>query len=80
MPSQRGARVAALLIEIIVYAVFVLAYYFLVLNFLGAWLKELFDEHRAEYAVVALVLMIAQGALLELLTGWLFSRMRAKKK
>ena len=69
-----------LLIEIVVYAVFILAYYFLVLHFLGNWLKGLFDQHRAVYAVTALALIIAQGVLLEMLTGWLFTRIRGKTK
>jgi hypothetical protein len=78
--SKEGAYAIWLLIEIVVYAIFVFAYYFLVLHFLGNWLKGLFDHHRAAYAVVALALMIAQGALLELLTAWLFARVRPKGK
>jgi hypothetical protein len=78
--SRESAQVAWFLIELAVYAVFVFAYYFLVLHFLGAWLKGLFDHHRAGYAAVALALMVAQGIMLELLTGWLFSRVRGKAK
>jgi hypothetical protein len=78
--SRESAQVIWFLIEVGVYAVFVFAYYFLVLHFLGSWLKGLFKQHRAVYAVTALALIIAQGVLLEFLTAWLFTRIRGKAK
>ena len=38
------------LIELVVYALFVVAYFALVLHFLGGWFKDLSDHHRWEYA------------------------------
>ena len=78
--SRESAQVIWFLLEVVAYAAFVFVYYFLVLHFLGAWLKGLFDQHRAVYAVVALALIIAQGVLLEFLTAWLFTRIRGKAK
>lgn len=78
--SKQVANAFWLLIDTVLYAVFIFAYYFLVLHFLGDWLKRLFDEHKAVYAVVALTLIIAQGALLDLLTDWLFTKVRGKAK
>ncbi len=77
-PPPETARPRWFLIELVVYAVFVVAYYFLVLHFLGHTLKRLFDDHKAEYAFLALGLMVAQGVLLELITGWLLKFIRGK--
>jgi hypothetical protein len=79
-PSRDGATAARFLVQLIVYAVFVFAYYFLVLHFWAGWLKWLSDGHRTIYAIVALALMIAQGAVLELFTGWLFRVIHRKAK
>ncbi len=76
--SQKIASLGSFLIEMAVYAVFVFVYFFLVLHFLGGWLKAMFDQHRNVYAVVALALMIAQGVLLEMLTTALFNVIRRK--
>ncbi len=56
------------LVELVVYAVLVIGYYFLVLHLLGGWLNGLFAHHRREYAVVALVFIVGQGLVLEVLT------------
>jgi NADH:ubiquinone oxidoreductase subunit 6 (subunit J) len=61
-------NVARYLVELLVYAGFVGAYYFAVLHFCGGWLKELFDHQKAWYAVASLGIIIAQSALLELVT------------
>jgi hypothetical protein len=78
--SREDARVAWYLIELVVYGVFVLAYYYLALHYLGGWLKRLSDDHRTLYAFVALALIAAQGVLLQLLTGWLLAVIRGKAK
>jgi hypothetical protein len=74
---QSHAKTAfELVIKIMIYAAFVTAYYFLVLLLLRGWLKQTFDAHRAIYATIALPLIIAQAALLDLVTlglrkwGW----------
>ena len=64
--------------EIILYAALVTGYFFLVLHFLGGWLKALFDTDKPLYAVTALLLIIAQGLLLELLTTRLLILVRSK--
>jgi hypothetical protein len=65
---QKTASLGSFLVELIVYAVFVFAYFFLVLHFLGDSVKHIFDENRTLYAVVALGLIIVQGVALEALT------------
>jgi len=60
-------------LELLVYAVLVTGYYFLVLNFLGNSLKQLYEHERRFYAVLALGLIIGQGLLLEILTRLLLA-------
>ncbi len=64
--------------EIVLYAILVTGYFFLVLHFLGGWLKTLFDTDKPLYAVTALLLMIGQGVLLELFTTRLLMAVRSK--
>lgn len=56
-------------IELLVYSGLVVGYFFLVLHLLGDWLAALFKQSRPFYAVVALVLIVGQGMVLELLTS-----------
>jgi hypothetical protein len=56
------------LVELVVYAVMVVGYFFLVLNFLGRWLYGLFEHDRRVYAALALGLIVCQGFVLETLT------------
>ena len=67
-----------LLIEVVVYAVLVVAYFFLVLHFLGDWLMGLYQRDTRLYAVIALLLIVCQGVLLETLTSWLLRWIRSK--
>jgi hypothetical protein len=59
------------LVELLVYGVLVVGYFFLVLNFLGGWLYRLFEHNRHFYAFIALVLIVGQGFVLEALTRML---------
>ena len=68
----------AFLIELAVYAVLVVEYFFLVLLFLGGWLKDLFDHHRWVYAAAGLALVLGQAALLEWLTSALLRFFRSR--
>lgn len=63
------------LIELIVYAGLLLAYFFLVLRLLGGPLKTLFSRNLTLYAVVALGLIVVQAVLLESLTSFLMDRL-----
>jgi hypothetical protein len=51
----------------------VTGYYLLVLHFLGDGLKEIYQYDRRYYAGLALVLIIGQGFVLEVLTRQLLS-------
>ena len=68
MDQEVKSSLISFCIELLIYAGLVVAYYFLVLHLLGDWLQRLFENNRKLYAVTALVLIICQGLILEVLT------------
>jgi len=62
-------------IEVLIYAVLVVSYFFVILRFLGEPLKKLFTDNLTLYAFAALVLIVVQGAVLELITSFLVGRL-----
>ncbi|MBN1661370.1 MAG: hypothetical protein JXA93_23465 [Anaerolineae bacterium] len=56
-------------IEMVVYSVLLVIYFYLALSFLGEPLKEMYDSYMVAYAILALVLIVAQAVMLEALTG-----------
>ena len=79
--TQREASAISLksfLIELAVYAVFVVVYFLLVLHFLGGWFKDLSDHHRWGYAAAGLAAVLAQAAVLEIITTGLLRFIRSK--
>ncbi len=77
---QKIASFAPFLVELAVYTVFALGYFFLALNLIGAWLRELFDDNRILYAMTALALILAQGVLLEMFTSALLRLIQRKER
>ena len=75
-PKSRWIR--SVLVEIPVYAVIIVAYYYLVLSLLGNWITHLFETDRRLYAAACLVLILAQGVLLELTTTLLLRLVRKR--
>jgi pilus assembly protein TadC len=67
------------LMELLLYAILLVAYFAFVLHYLGGWFKELFDHDRDLFAVMALVVMIAQTVGLELVSSFLIWLLRRKK-
>jgi hypothetical protein len=62
-------------IEVLVYAILVVGYFFLVLRFLGEPLEVLYTNNLVLYAFVALGLIVVQGAVLEFVTSFLINRL-----
>jgi hypothetical protein len=62
-------------LELLVYAVLVVAYFFLVLRFLAEPLMELFRDNLTVYAFVALGLIVAQAILLEAVASFIMGRL-----
>jgi hypothetical protein len=67
-------------IELPLYGVFVMAYGFLVLHFLGDWLFQLYSHERKLYAVVALLWIAGQGFILEILARALLGLIKGKRE
>ena len=62
-------------IEVLVYAVLVVIYFFLVLRLLAHPLLELFENNLTLYAFVDLALIVVQGIVLEFVTSFLLDRL-----
>ena len=77
-PIQKVLRYMA--IELAAYAVLAIAYFCLVLRFLGTWLAELFHEQRISYVVASVLLMVGQAIGLERLVTGLSYIIRTRKK
>jgi pilus assembly protein TadC len=67
-------------LELLLYAVLLVAYFAFVLHYLGGWFKELYDHDRDLFAVMALVVMIGQTLGLEAVSSFLIWLLRKKKK
>ena len=80
MKQETVATVRAFLIELAIYSVLVVAYFFLVLHFLGEGLHQLESRHRYTYAGVAVLLMIGQAVLLQNVTTLLLRLIRGRGK
>lgn len=58
-------------VEMLIYALLVVGYFWLVLRLLANPLKTLFAENLTLYAIVVLVLIVAQGVVLEAITSFI---------
>ena len=63
-------------VELMVYGVLVAAYSVVVLRLLGEPLARLFGSSLAAYAFISLILIVAQGVLLDIITSFLLDRLR----
>jgi hypothetical protein len=77
-PSKTGIRrtLRAFAVELLLYAALVTGYFFAVLHFLGGWLMQLEIHHIRVYAVVAILLIIGQAVVLEMVTTGLLRLLR----
>jgi hypothetical protein len=76
--SKALNRLRSFVLELCVYALLVVVYVLLVLNFLSGWLKQTYDQGKTRYAIVCLLLIIGQGVVLETVTSLLLRFIRAK--
>jgi hypothetical protein len=59
------------IIELAVYGILLVIYFFAVLQFLDGILNNLYLNHTTLYAVVGLALIVAQAVVLEAVTSYL---------
>ena len=78
MKAEAIKTLRAFLIELFVYAILVVTYFFLVLHFLGGALQWLEANHRYTYAGVAILLIIGQAVVLEALTTLLMRLLKGR--
>jgi hypothetical protein len=78
MKAETVKTLRAFLIELIIYSVLVVGYFFLVLHFLGEGLQRIAQNHRYAYAAVAILLMIGQAVLLQYVTTFLLRVIRGR--
>lgn len=76
MKKETARTLRAFLIELGIYAVLVVGYFFLVLHFLGEGLQRIAQNHRYSYAVLAILLIMAQAILLQYVTTFLLRLIR----
>ena len=79
MKKETARTLRAFAIELVIYALLVVAYFFLVLHFLGGWLYQLESQHRYTYASLAILLLNGHDVVLQPVTTLLlrFIRRRA---
>lgn len=65
-----------LALELAVYTALLVLYFFLVLQYLGDFLADLFVSQSVVYAILCLGLIVAQGVLLEAVTSFLLRLLR----
>ena len=76
--KEKSKTLRAFLVELAIYGVFVVGYFFLVLHFLSGWLQDLHLNHVRIYAGMTIVLIIGQAVFLESVTSWLLRLLRGR--
>ncbi len=74
--QEASHTLRALLVELPIYAVLVVCYFFLVLHFLADWLGALHQQHVLLYALISIALIIGQAVVLESVTTMLLRLFR----
>jgi hypothetical protein len=77
--SSQARDLKTFALHLTIYSGLLFLYFIFVLRFGAAWLKELFLQHRHEYALVAILLMIVQAVVLETVSFSILTRIRGKR-
>ena len=80
MKKETARTLRAFLIELVIYAILVVGYFFFVLHFLGEGLHRVEVHHRYTYACVAILLIIGQAVVLENVTTFLLRLIRGRSE
>ena len=78
MKKEAAKNLRAFAIELALYSVLVIIYFFLVLHLLGDWLYQLETQHRYIYAGIALLLIAGQAVVLDTLSTLLLRFLRGR--
>jgi|AP12_2_1047962.scaffolds.fasta_scaffold272842_1 hypothetical protein len=74
--SNIKALIRNLAIELFVYGLLLVAYFFIVLRYLGDFLTNLFTNQLYVYAFLGLGLIVVQAVFLEAITSYLIRLLR----
>lgn len=80
MEEKPAHAARSFLIELTVYAGLIVVYVLFVIALLGGWLDELYLRHKVRYAIAALLLIIGQGVVLEMVTNLLLKLVRSRSE
>ena len=80
MKKDTSRTLLSFLVELFIYSILVVIYFFLILHFLGDWLQSLDKRNIKLYAGVSLGLIIGQAILLEWVTTFLFRLLRGRSE
>jgi hypothetical protein len=80
MKQDAAKSLRAFAAELVIYAVLVTGYFFLVLHVLGNWLYRLETQHRVIYAFVSILLIAGQAVVLDAVTTVLFRLLRRGRR
>jgi hypothetical protein len=78
MKKEAAKSLRTFAIELAIYSVLVIIYFFLVLHLLGDWLYHLETQHRYIYAGVALLLIAGQAVVLDTVSTLLLRFLRGR--
>ena len=80
MKAEVRRAVFSFLVELLLYSILVVGYFFLVLHFLGPSLSALHKDRIPLYALVSVALIIGQAVVLESLTTFLIRLIRGRSE
>ena len=64
------------IVELVIYGILVVLYFYFILRYLETYLTELFARNLTAYAIIGLLLIVLQGALLDAVTSFLLSQIK----
>ena len=80
MKAEARKTLISFSVELVVYALLVVGYFFLVLHFLGGWLAQLDKQNIRLYALLSIGLIIGQAVVLEWVTTFLLRLLRGRSE
>jgi hypothetical protein len=80
MNADTRKRLRTFGIQMIIYALLVTIYLYLVWRYLGDWLLTLYQDNLPLYAVVCLAFIVVQAVVLDTVTTYLMDRLGLNDK
>ncbi|MGI8890697.1 MAG: hypothetical protein ACR2G0_07940 [Chthoniobacterales bacterium] len=80
MKDEARRALLSFAIEMVVYAILIAGYFFLVLHLLGPSLARIAREHIGWYAILSVALVLGQSIVLESITTFLLRLLRGRSE